>query len=91
MECCREIKLIYNYKCQDKDKEKEKVALIIAQAPKNKEGKSPVQDSSAVSLGESELKSTVSRQDNPDSDTNTGRPNSGSEMPNNGNYKQNIE
>ena len=60
------------------------MALIIAQALKNNEGKSANQDSTGVSPGERELKSTTSRQDNPDSDTNTGRPSSGSEMPNNG-------
>ena len=61
--------------------------MIIAQALKNKEGKSPTQDPSAVSLGETEL---TSRQDNPDSDTNICRPSSGSEIPTNGKYKHNI-
>ena len=58
--------------------------MIIAQALKNNEGKSANQDSTGVNPGERELKSTNSRQDNPDSDTNIGRPSSGSDMPSNG-------
>ena len=67
---------------QDKDKEKEKVALIIAQALKNKEGG----DANQVEVSPNS-KAGEMNHDSFDGESNTRRPSSGERIPNNGKYK----
>ena len=66
---------------QDKDKEKEKVALIIAQALKNKEGG----DASQVEVSPNS-KAGEMNHDSFDGESNARRPSSGERIPNNGKY-----
>ena len=66
---------------QDKDKEKEKVALIIAQALKNKEGG----DTNQVEVSPNS-KAGEMNHDSFDGESNARRPSSGERIPNNGKY-----
>ena len=66
---------------QDKDKEKEKVALIIAQALKNKEGG----DTGQVEVSPNSKVGEMNH-DSFDGESNARRPSSGERIPNNGKY-----
>ena len=62
------------------------MALIIAQALKNKEGDTHVENSGTLTSTETEVLRTVSGPDDPDAHSDQRRPSSGAEIMNTGNY-----
>ena len=62
------------------------MALIIAQALKNKEGSTSNEHSGTITSNESEVLPTVSSPDDPDAQFDQRKPSSGAEIMNNGNF-----